>query len=418
MKCSTRPRHPISGRRIRLRAGSPRELEAYKHAIDRMRTELRLGMSTAAEVEATMRRLRFGVVTLERAALSYIARSRLAQGTRDAVRSLLDGRLQPIARLPLEALDRPTVARWIDGLVGAGLEESTVDNLWRRVRAIVGHAAERGWIDAPPWGMYKPKLRRRPRNQREAARTVAEFARLLYAARDLDIRANFEDKDPGDREAMLACAGLLGLRQGELAGLRWSDWDPGPPPAMRVARQWEGRPIKMNGTPTRLETIAELVDILDAYRERLEAWELYAPEGPIFPWRKSRRGAPVPYRSGEPLTRGNVRAAALAAGLPNVGAWSAHSLRDTFVTLESAMTGGDLARVGARSRHASLASLARYLRQLSRNHPSAPAVLRLPGRSASAEGVPPHAAFPPKQETPRKLLGGGKERPQRLPGTE
>ena len=201
MKHSTRPVHPISGRRIRLRASSARELEAYRYQLDRLRTELRLEVKTPAEVDRAMRRMRFGVVTLEKAALSYIGRARLSPTTRDNVRGLLEGRMRALARLPLEALDQGMVSSWIDELVRSGdLEESTIDNMWRRLRAIVAHASERGWIGGAPWGLYKPKLKRRSQDPREAARSVSEFVRLLYAARDLDCEHWAAGDDPGDQQ--------------------------------------------------------------------------------------------------------------------------------------------------------------------------------------------------------------------------
>jgi integrase len=403
---ASRPTHPITGRRFRIRARTQRELDAYLHRLDRLRNDLKFGLLSPEQADRALRFLQHGPVTLERAAIAYVGRARLAPSTRENVRGLIGGRLRPLLPLALTALDRPRVSQWIDGLARAGLQLSTIDNLWRRLRAIVGHASERGWIGALPWGDYRPRLRHSPaRVQREAARTLEEFARILFAARDLDCTAWVDEKDAGDREAMMACAGLLGLRQGELAGLRWTDIDPGPPITIHIARQWNGQPLKSNTPPRRLQTIPELGEILAVYRSRLELVGLFDPHGPVFPWREgSTGGRPVHYARGEPLSRRNVRAAVSHAGLPNVRAWSAHSLRDTFVTLEAGATGGDLARVAARSRHASLASLARYLRSFSRHNPSAPAIQGLPGRSlACAKGPPariPHALPPPKETPP------------------
>jgi integrase len=86
--------------------------------------------------------------------------------------------------------------------------------------------------------------------------------------------------------------------------------------------------------------------------------------------------------------------------LPNVLSWSAHSLRDTFVSLEVAATGGDLARVQARSRHATLSSLARYVRALSRNHPAPPAVRTLAGSIADSRGAGLTLLAQPKETPP------------------
>jgi integrase len=377
----SRPRHPVTGRRFRLRARTKRELEAYLHRLDDLRTQLKLEIKSPEEVDRELRHLRHGPVTLERAAVAYCERASLSPLTRTAVRTLLAGHMRKLARQPLAAIDGPAVAAWIAELEHVPLEPTTIGTAWRRLSAIAAHARERGWIGSSPWGSYRPKLRSSRRPPREAARTVQEFVRLLFAARDLDCTAWVDYKDAGDREAMMACAGLLGLRQGELGGLRWTDVDPGPPITVLVARQWNGKPLKRGCAPRRIETIPELGAILATYRSRLELVELFDPRGPVFPWREgSKRGRPVHYQRGEVLTRLNVRAAAARAGLPNVASWSAHSLRDTFVTLESAASGGDLVRVQTRSRHASLASLVRYLRALSRTHPASPSLRSLPGR--------------------------------------
>ena len=79
-----------------------------------------------------------------------------------------------------------------------------------------------------PFALPRPELERarRPgsdRLPREATRTLAELDALLVAARELDeLEAR---RGRGGLEARIACASLLGLRQGELAGLEWGDVD-------------------------------------------------------------------------------------------------------------------------------------------------------------------------------------------------
>ena len=376
MSVAARPRHPVTGRRFHLRAASKRELDAYMHRIDSLRTELRLGVRTSEEIDRELRHLRHGPVTVERAAVAYLERDSLAKRTKDRVRALCDspagGHLRPLLPLPIASLDGETLAAWIERLHRVPLHPTTIAMIWRTLRAIVRHAGERGWIGALPWGPWRPRLSGEgKRAQREATRSLEELVRLLLAAR-------VEDDERAlvfgacDLEAMIACAALLGLRQGELAGLRWPDVEPGPPLRVLVARQWENEPLKRGKRPQWIEAPPELGEILARHRARLEAWQLFDPSGPIFPARRSQYGSPRAYTGGEPLTRLNLRAAVLRAALPQVGSWSAHSLRDSFVTLEAAASGGDLARVALRSRHGSLASLARYLRALTRE-PAPPA---------------------------------------------
>lgn len=387
----SQPRHPITGRRIRLHARTQRELDAYLHRLDTLRTELKLGMRTIEQVDVELRHLMHGPATVERAAVGYLARASLAKNTKSRVRSLVESKnggahLAPLLGRPLASLDASVLAPWLEGLARAKLHPTTIAMIWRTLRSIVRHGAERGWIGALPWGAWRPRLSRAPRRPpREATRTLEELARLLLAARELDDRDwNLTRAAMGtwDREAMIACAALLGLRQGELGGLRWSDVGWGPPIEVLVARQWQRDPLKMGAQPMRVQALEELAEILMRYRARLRIAGRYRDGGPVFPRRDDGRW----YTRGAVLSRLNLRAAIRRAQLPHLASWSAHSLRDSFVTLEVLASGGDLVRAAARSRHASVASLARYLHALSRSCAS-PATSHLP--SVIAGDAPP-----------------------------
>jgi integrase len=347
-------------------------------------------MRTDAEVDRELRHLQHGPVTLERVAVAWMARPR-AENTRRGMRSLIATHLAPLLAQPVASLDVPNVSAWIEQLELAGLMSTTIATAWRKLRVLGRYALERGWIGALPWGEWHPSIKGAASGEpREAARSVAELVRLLIAARELDLLEGRARRDRYDGlEAKIGVAALLGLRQGELGGLRWPDIDTGPECAVFVARQWDDKPLKRGTEPRLLETIAELGDILERHRKALEARDLYAVRGPLFPHRKtSRPGKPAHYQRGQVLESAALRRVVERAGLPNVRSWSGHSLRDSFVTLETAATGGDLKRVQARSRHATLASLARYIRALSRNHPAAPALRILPGLRADAAGTP------------------------------
>ena len=406
MTVRARPRHPISGKRFTLHANDRRELDAYLHRLDTLKTELRLNIRSPEQIDHELRYLRHGHVTFEKAARAYLERP-LAENTRKRVRRELDTHMRQLWPSPLTSFDAEFVGEWLDNLRRRGMHDTSVATLWRSVSAVMAFALSRGWIGATPWGHWKPKLSTEPKRvQREAARIVDELARLLDAGRVLDDRAFASRRVPAI-EAKTAAAGLLGLRQGELAGLRWSDIGLGSDgPIVLVARQWQESRAKMNKRPRRLETIGELLEVLERHRARLEALDLYTPAGPVFPLMKlSRPGRPRAYASGEVLTRLNIRQAAELAQLPNVGSWSAHSLRDTFVTLEAAGAGGDLRRVASRSRHASLASLARYLRALSRD--SAPPAFSLPRPTGGAVPLLERPSTHDHQKNCRRDLRGG-----------
>jgi integrase len=394
---SSRPRHPVTGRRIRVRAQTQRELDAYLHHFDSLRKSVRYGIRTPEEIGRGLGFLDHGPVTLERAAVAYLERPALAPNTRRGMRSAVDGHFAKLLPLPLAALDGPTVARWVESLEKAGLAAGSIGTLWRKLGAVVRYASERGWISAPPWGDWKPTrgTGAKGRAMREAARSVGELVRLAHAARELDAL------EYSGLECKILVTSLLGLRQGELAGLRWSDVAWGPPIVVFVTRQWAKAPLK-NKRPMRIESIRELAVVLASHREEIRARALYDERGPVFPSPKSLASAPRAYEKGEVLTRLHIRKAVSLAHLPNIRGWSAHSLRDTFVTLEASAAGGDLAHVQARSRHASLASLARYLRTLNRNRPASPALLELPGLDCADDAgfpVPPRLS-PPSKETP------------------
>lgn len=395
MSFASRPRHPVTGRRFWLRASTDRELAAFLHRVDSLRVELRLGMRTADEIDRELRHLRFGPVTLERAANAYLARPQLSPNTRRGIRSAMAGHLAPLLPKPIAALDVATLSAWAEH-IGRELAASSLGTVWRKLTAIVRYASERGWIGAAPWGAWRPSRssgsRGRPR--RDAARSVGEFVSLIHAARTLDRNVYT------GLEAKILVAGLLGLRQGELAGLEWDDVIFGDPIIIVVARQWDAaRRPKGQKPPARIESIPELSEGLERHREELRARGLFAENGPVFPRPKSPPGKPGHYAHGEVLTRLHIRKAVALAGLPNVRSWSAHSLRDTFVTLEAEAAGGDLRRVQARSRHVTLASLAKYLRALSRNHPASPALAELPGLRAAGDAGSRPVPLPASRST-------------------
>jgi len=159
-----------------------------------------------------------------------------------------------------------------------------------------------------------------------------------------------------------------------------------------VARQYAGRLTKTKHRPKRLEVSDELFVILGEHRARLEELELYSPAGPIFPApHRSRPGEPRPYDQGECLTTRSLRAVVHLAGLPNQKAWSSHSLRDTFATLEAIGHGGDLATTAQRTRHKSIPALARYIRAVRRQTPP-------PGFTLPSGDRPP--LLPPRSDDP------------------
>jgi integrase len=359
---TSRPRHPISGKRIVLRASSERELVHLQFLVDGYKREYRSNPLARDDVARQLLRLTRGSCTVERAAMAYAERE-LAPNTRRLVAWTL-GAMGELRSRELDALDAGTMSGWIDAMTRAGLSSSSVLTAWRMVSAVARHATSLGWIASAPWGAWRPRVRGDAgRLPREAARSVAELGELLDAARALDV-SRLGRGLIANVEAKIATVALLGLRHGELAGLRWSDIDEDHGVVI-VARQRRGRATKQRRVHE-LRAAAALFVVLDEYRRELTRHALFAVDGPVFPaMRASVPGSPRAYVSGETLTRETIRLVVERAGLPHPARWSAQSLRDSFVTLEHA-THADLKALAERSRHASVASLVRYLRTRSR----------------------------------------------------
>ena len=265
-----RPRHPVTGLPMYVSARTPAGLEQHLHLVQRMRDDLRAGAVSPEDVIAKLARMRFGAVTLERAARSYMETA-IADNTRRRVASSLATHLAELAPLELHQLEGPRMAAWLEGLRRKGLAGSTSRLQWRTIGAIVRHASERGWIARAPWGTWRPSARGgRPgadRLPREATRTLAELDALLVAARELDAIAGGRGLRPGGLEARIACAALLGLRQRELAGLRWTDVDAGSR-EVAIVRQGDGGLPKQR-TVDVLQAAGRLFDVLERWRREL-----------------------------------------------------------------------------------------------------------------------------------------------------
>jgi integrase len=384
------PRHPITGRQFQVSGKSERELAMMLEHVERLRSELRLGMTSADQVDRKLRRLVHGPVTVERAAKAFAERGDVAANTRRRVASFLSstGPGSSLRELELDALDGPALERWEHRLRGRGLARSSIVAAWRTLRQLVRYAAARGWIARSPWGTWRPSSRAagRERPEREAARTTSEIAELLTAARELDDERARAGLLP-DLEGKIATVVQLGLRQGELAGLRWPDVDDRAL-VVTIARQWDGRELPKARRVHVLAAPRELFDLLAEWRSRLQVRSLYAARGPVFPMRTSEKHRPRAYASGECLSSEDLRSVVVRARLPNPSLWSPHSLRDTFVTLETLARHGDLSTVADRSRHASIGSLVRYLRSRSRE-PAAPG-FSLPERPSLPALAPPN----------------------------
>jgi integrase len=361
-------RHPVTGRRVQLLPRSQAEKDAIREHLRIMRMQLRVGIVTAEDVMSRLRRLnprRKGTRTLRQAMIGWAGH--IADSTRLRVETDLRTSLARFADVEIETIDRRALAEWVQDRHDHGDRGSTIVRTWRTLSAIVRSALARGWIDVIPWGDWHPPrwLKRAPR-PRECCKRPEQALALILAAREIDETISRE-KIPS-LEARIGCGLLLGLRAGEIAGLRWSDFAQG---RVTIARSWDKRTTKTRRAAA-VAVPPELDELLARYRARLARFpEVYGEDRPLFP-RMLRVVGENFHQAHNVLTLDELRRAVRAAGLPSAELWTIHSLRESFVRLELTAS-GSVAHTMLRARHTKLASTQEYVRRIASDDPPAPA---------------------------------------------
>lgn len=187
------------------------------------------------------------------------------------------------------------------------LSKATLKQLKSLLSAIFKHAKRQGFIDGvnPMQDVSIPKGRK---SEPTHAYSLEELERMLTV---LDERAT----------AMVAVAGLAGLRRSEIQGLRWSDYDGS---SLRVQRSvWEGifDETKTDASNGFVPVIGALARRLDKYRTSLGAER--QPDSPIF---ASSNGRPLRLNN---VLRSHILPVLKAAGIDFHG-W--HAFRRGLAT--------------------------------------------------------------------------------------
>lgn len=241
------------------------------------------------------------------------------------------GALQ-LRRVGIEHVDAFVVAR-------QHLNKKTVHNHLTLLISMLILARELGWLERVP-KIKKPRVRVFDRDFRYL-RTDDEVKRFLGAAR-------------AEEDAVLALyatAVYTGLREGELAGLRWDDVD-FDRRLITVQRSYDG--------PTKGDDV-RYVPILDVLLPVLRAWRLRNPLRVVFPSQSGEALTPSARVFQEVLKRVLAR-----ADFPKVERRGSlrpyivfHDLRHTFAS-HWMMKGGDLFRLQKILGHKSIAMTQRY----------------------------------------------------------
>lgn len=410
-----RVRHPVSGEKFWIVAKTAESFTQLVNKYHRIRASYRDANATPDETNAAIKRLMYGTrskklggygITLEEALSWYKNRGNVARNTLRRLNDFLKELTPELRARAMTAWTQDNVKEWIATQEASGYAESTIRLRWRTLRGVASYMIEIGKLEAYPWpNGWWPKVHARKPPQREATRTPDELARLIEAAGATDEETEAKG-DLGQLQPMIVCGSFLGLRQQEIAGLRWPDFDAARL-RVRIARQG-AEPWTKTRRVRIVATLPAFFELLERHAVQLKKHRLYKKTGPVFPGPESTPGQPRPFgvkvfgrekqltveRAEAPINNDDFRACVARAGLPDPHLWTVHSLKDSFATLEQATYGNDLKAMQARTGHEDPWSVVRYLRTLSRREvpppgfqlpPLAKRPLALPQTATSGE---------------------------------
>lgn len=238
----------------------------------------------------------------------------------------------------------PDALRLVDELeatisqqTGKPLSPKYVANIVGIISNVFATAERHEVILRNPFRVLERRRLTRKSKRRRAAYPMASLHALLQDPR----------VSPSAR-VFLAIAFLTGMREGEVCGLRWRDWDLAPSPltCLTVEKQYEGRLLKSDeidaGEHTRWVPVHPLLEHVlrwwhDAGFEAVHARKPL-PDDPIVPRRGGGSGKVKRRVLGEELGQHHTRSSAYkmwraACDAAEVQNLSLHSTRHTFITL-------------------------------------------------------------------------------------
>ncbi|MGH9104394.1 MAG: tyrosine-type recombinase/integrase, partial [Acidimicrobiales bacterium] len=220
--------------------------------------------------------------------LKNVERQRKARSTIDTYSIHLEKHIKPaLGDVRLDKLTAHAVDRYLCQLADKGLAVRTIRTDHAILSAALAQGVSWGWLPSNP--ATRAKL---PTDHREAPSITVEQLGRMYAAA-------LED-DP-DVVVVIALGALTSCRRGELAGLRWSDFDR-EKGTLRVERAWvpeRGGQYLNEFTKTKQRRTVFIgalgVTLLDRYR-------VFSPSGSGRTWQSPLASSGTPRRSWRPRT--------------------------------------------------------------------------------------------------------------------
>jgi integrase len=254
-------------------------------------------------------------------------RSKLRDRTATDYQGALDLVCLPhFGKWPIRLIDADAIASLIRSLETEGLRaidpqrpkrplgRSACLNYTKPLAQILAFAARRGYLQTNPWLLLTKDDRPTQGEPRPIFEWTSEaIGALLAASKRLAETKAAPEARPYDYEPLLRVAVTLGLRQGEILGLRWGDLakDENGAYSLRIERQWlRSRRYGPPKTDAGKRTVAVPPDLaaeLVALRLRSRFSD---DESPMF---ASMAGTPLNHRN---VARRGFEAARDAAGLP------------------------------------------------------------------------------------------------------
>lgn len=363
--------HPsLPGRRLSLTARTPGHLYEQKRYVDELARDLQIGRKSQEQVTRALRGLLYGPLNAAAAWDTWVA-TESPQGQAKARSVWKNMFAESFAAVLLIEIEGGALDDWQALMQREGYAPKSIRAAYWCLAAAAKRAIRDRRIDGLPWGEWRPKKGASVR-PREAARNVGELEALLRACLDQD-RARATLGFYADLAHRATVIALLGLRQGEAAGLGWDRIDLVNGIVtieFQALDSWRTHwpkkerpdfPLK-NKKSHRQKIHPSALEALCAQKCLLEKWGLYRADGPVFPATfNNGRARHNGWRSNaNTIKPEKMKTIAVAAGVPNADRWVVHSLRHSFASLEVA-NGNDLKSAQGRTGHASMRQLEEYV---------------------------------------------------------